>query len=52
MMDPIKLTLAVANFGVALLNAIACTSSKELRDLLAALAWFGSGSYWFWQALS
>lgn len=50
-MNQARCVLAAANFAVAALNAIAATKSKEARDVLAAVAWVGSGSFWLWQAL-
>ena len=50
-MDAVKLILAAANYAVATLNVLSGAESRELRDWLAALAWVGSGTYWFWQAM-
>lgn len=49
-MNPVKVALALANYGVWALNLVAFGASLEARDALAALAWFGSGTYWLWQA--
>ena len=49
-MNPVKVTLALANYGVWFLNLLAYAGSGDPRDALAALAWFGSGTYWLWQA--
>lgn len=49
-MHPVKLTLALANYGVALLNAIDAIATMTPKDWLAVLAWLGSGTYWLWQA--
>ena len=38
--------LAIANAIVATLNLNAYRCSRETRDLLAAVAWFGSTLYW------
>lgn len=43
--------LAAANFAVAALNAVAASESREARDVLAALAWAGSGTFWAWTAM-
>lgn len=43
--------LAAANFAVAALNAVAAGESREARDVLAAVAWAGSGTFWLWTAL-
>lgn len=43
--------LAAANMAVAALNAIAACESREARDVLAAVAWAGSGTFWAWAAL-
>ncbi len=50
-MNQARYALAVANFAVAILNAIAANESRECRDVLAAVAWAGSGTFWLWQAL-
>lgn len=42
--------LAAANFAVAALNALAANESREARDVLAAIAWAGSGAFWTWTA--
>jgi len=49
--NQVRYVLAVANFAVAALNAIAASESKEARDVLAAAAWVGSGMFWLWQAI-
>lgn len=46
------MALATANYAVAALNAVAATASLDLRDMLAFVAWTGSGTYWMWQAMS
>lgn len=50
-MNQARFVLAVANFAVAGLNALSASESKEARDVLAALAWIGSGAFWLWQAI-
>lgn len=50
-MTAARLALAAANYAVAALNASAATTSGEARDWMAALAWFGSGTFWLWQAV-
>ena len=45
-----RMGLALANYAVAALNAAATLASGDARDALAALAWFGSGTSWLWQA--
>ena len=46
-----RAALAVANYAVCALNLLAWTKSRESRDFLAALAWWGSGTFWAWQAI-
>ena len=43
--------LAIANYAVAALNAAAALASGDARDVLATVAWAGSGTFWLWQAL-
>ena len=50
-MNPVKVALALANYAVWALNLIAFAVSGEARDAVAAIAWFGSGTYWLWQAM-
>ena len=38
--------LAAANGYVAALNYVAWTKSREKRDAMATVAWFGSMAYW------
>ena len=49
-MSAVRATLAVANYAVCALNLLAWRESRETRDFLAALAWWGSGTFWVWQA--
>lgn len=49
-MNPVKVTLALANYFVWFLNMFAFAYTTDPRDGFAALAWFGSGTYWLWQA--
>ena len=49
-MNPVKAALALANYAVWALNLVAFAYSLEARDAVAALAWFGSGTYGLWQA--
>ncbi len=51
-MDRIKMLLAVANFAVMALNLMSFSTSEKLSDLMAAIAWAGSGTYWLWQAMA
>ena len=51
-MTAAKVALALANYAVALLNALDANASGEAKDWLATLAWFGSGSYWLWQVVT
>lgn len=45
------MTLAIANYAVAALNIMTYATSHEMRDMMAAIAWSGSGTYWLWQAM-
>ena len=46
-----RLGLALANYAVAALNAAAAIASGDARDVIATVAWAGSGTFWLWQAL-
>ena len=43
--------LALANLAVSALNVAAAMESRDARDVLAALAWAGSGTFWAWTAM-
>lgn len=45
-----ELVLSACNYAVAALNVLAATASHDARDVLAAVAWAGSGTYWMWRA--
>ena len=51
-MSTVRASLAMANYVVCALNVIAWTRSREQRDFWAAVAWFGSGTFWAWQAIA
>ena len=46
-----RATLAIANYVVCALNVIAWSRSRDSRDFWAAVAWWGSGTFWAWQAM-
>lgn len=48
---PAKVVLAIANYAVAALNGVAFIATRSPRDMLSAVAWIGSGTFWLWQAL-
>ena len=48
---PARYALAVANYIVAALNASCAVVTLEARDVVAAVAWVGSGTFWLWSAL-
>lgn len=50
-MKTTRAILAIANYVVCALNLKAWTVSGEARDFWAMVAWFGSGSFWAWQAI-
>lgn len=50
-MRAVRVGLAVGNYAVSLLNAIAAMRTREPRDWLAAIVWAGSGTVWLWQAV-
>ena len=50
-MSLVRAALAAANFVVAALDYAAWLKTGEARDLVAALAWLGSGSVWLWMAV-
>lgn len=39
---------SLANFALAAPNAAAASATHEARDVLVALAWAGSGTFWLW----
>lgn len=45
-----QLCLGVANMIVALLNVMAYSKTGDMRDMVSAIAWFGSMLYWLWRA--
>ena len=47
----IKLSFAIGNYGVAVLNLLDALVTNAPKDWLAALVWAGPGTYWLWQAL-
>lgn len=46
-----RAVLAMANYTVCALNLRAWLATHEARDFWAMAAWFGSGSFWAWQAI-
>ena len=46
-----RATLAVLNYVVCALNLISWRKSREARDFWAAVAWWGSGTFWATQAI-
>lgn len=45
-MGVMELGLMAANAGVAVLNMVDWSETREIKDLLAAIAWAGSAAYW------
>ena len=45
-----RYALSIANYIVAALNVACAIVTHEARDIVAAIAWFGSGTFWLWSA--
>ncbi len=43
--------LSAMNVVVAVLNNVAWTRTRDARDMVGAIAWYGSAAYWMIRAL-
>lgn len=42
--------MVLGNYALWFLNLFAFAYSGDPRDAIAAMVWFGSGTYWLWLA--
>ena len=50
-MTTTRAILAIANYVVCALNMKSWKESGKAVDFWAMVAWFGSGTFWAWQAI-
>ena len=50
-MGAFEMGLMAANLGVAVLNLVDWSETQDVKDMLAAIAWFGSAAYWVFRSI-